>query len=762
MKYRIFCLFFAVFGALTANCAESVTIILPKKASQAEKRAGAVLSHYLHKITRDPIETKETDSPNQAAGSLIFIGENKAFASFNLKSPGKLPDDAFQLEGKNGFFAISGGGADGCEFGVYSFLELLGCRRYSPRDSFFPEINPFRVPSKPAAVEVPAFAYRELHYESAMSPEWARWHKLKTQAQKKSEWGLFVHTFNTLCPQEQYFSQHPEYYGWNGSEYLPGQLCLSNDTVLQIVCANLAAKIAEKPEALYWSVSQNDNYDYCKCPRCQASDRKYGSPAGTLLQFVNAVAARFPQKIISTLAYQYTRQAPRGIKPAKNVSICLCSIECNRGASLETHPGNAGFVRDVELWSALTDRLMIWDYVVQFSSYLCPFPNWHTLQPNAQFFKKYGVNMLFEQGTGRDRSEFSEMRAYFLAKLMWNPDIAADSILRDFRTGYYGPMHDIVEKYINQMTLNLITQPGQPDLQIYGGPATYSNTFLSDAAQIEYWKLLDSVIMRVPEGSLWEKRSLEAVLPMIFVQVDKVKFSDFGNPCYDNDEKYWRICYLPYQWELAENFANMCQEAGIRQLDEKGLKPEAYVETIKDYMVNGRKVHLFAKNIYQNKELPYTTVLANPPSPKYAGGNIALLTDGRMGEKDYRYNWLGFEGTDFEAVLRMDDTVSQAHLPEIKQIKATFYQDQNSWIFFPDQITLEISYDGITFKPVQSIERTVEKDREKSILTVEKMLDKPEQVRAIRVRGHNIKKCPTWHVCNGNPCWIFIDEIEVR
>src|SRR5690606_374907 len=124
---------------------------------------------------------------------------------------------------------------------------------------------------------------------------------------------------------------------WDGKSVHPeAQLCLTNPDVLEIVCRNLQAAIDRNPEALYWSVSQNDNVNYCRCDKCAELDKKYaafapeekmysthggsGYPAlgmGSLLSFVNQVADRFPDKIIYTLAYQYSRVPPKGIVPRK-------------------------------------------------------------------------------------------------------------------------------------------------------------------------------------------------------------------------------------------------------------------------------------------------------------------------------------------------------------------------------------------------------------------------------------------------------------
>ena len=129
------------------------------------------------------------------------------------------------------------------------------------------------------------------------------------------------------------------------------------------------AAIKANPKAKYWSVSSNDNFGYCQCPACAAIDSLEGSPTGSVIRFVNQVAERFPDKIISTLAYQYSRAAPKVTKPRENVNIMFCNIECNRSQPIATDPSSASFRRDMEDWAALTDNILVWDYVIQFKKY---------------------------------------------------------------------------------------------------------------------------------------------------------------------------------------------------------------------------------------------------------------------------------------------------------------------------------------------------------------------------------------------------------
>ena len=71
--------------------------------------------------------------------------------------------------------------------------------------------------------------------------------------------------------------------------------------------------------ASIFSVSQNDTFNNCQCEQCKAVDDAEGSPAGSLLKFVNAVAESIekdhPKIRIDTLAYQYTRKPPKTIRP---------------------------------------------------------------------------------------------------------------------------------------------------------------------------------------------------------------------------------------------------------------------------------------------------------------------------------------------------------------------------------------------------------------------------------------------------------------
>jgi hypothetical protein len=365
------------------------------------------------------------------------------------------------------------------EHAIYYTLEhTFGIQFISAEETVIPKLT--RLKSLPYTIyeQVPAFEYREVFYGEARRTRYAESFFLTNEQgygtfETHPGWGLWVHTLHRLLPTETYFENHPEYYALRNGIRMKDQLCLSNPEVLSHVTNALQLEVNKRPKEKYWSVSQMDNYNYCECEKCAHIDKEEGSHAGSIIRFVNEVAKLFPDKVISTLAYQYSRSAPKITKPLSNVNIMLCTIEENRAKSLS----GSGFEKDLSDWSKITQNILIWDYVINFSHMVMPFPNWPTLQENIQLFKKYGVNMLFEQGYNQASSEMQELRCFLLSKWMWDPTLDADSLTNLFLTNYYGNAGPIV-KEILEREINELQKSGKA-LTLYEPPVTHIKGFLS-------------------------------------------------------------------------------------------------------------------------------------------------------------------------------------------------------------------------------------------------------------------------------------------
>lgn len=428
----------------------SCTIVSQGGATEAEKHAARELAGHLAEITGHPVALKS--QPKEIPASAIIIGPGpiaqKLFPEVSLSA---LEGEEFVWRRKGGRVLLAGGRPRGTLYAVYRLLhDRAGVRWWTPWATTVPK-QPRLLLSGPLSRQAkPAFESRDPFWFHAFDRNWAARNctngfraDLDASRGGKIVYKGFVHTFFDMLPPAKHFDAHPEWYSEIGGRRVKdGQLCTTNPELRREIVRIVRQWLRESPEASIVSVSQNDWYRPCACPSCKAIDDAEGSHAGTMIALVNHVAEQiedeFPTVAVDTLAYQYTRRAPRTVRPRKNVIVRLCSIECNFAQPLE-HPSNQAFAQDIRDWSKLTDRLYVWDYTTDFPNYVMPFPNWFVLGPNVRFFANHGVKGLFEQGAYQSHgSEMAELRAWVLAQLLWNPDQDDGKLIDEFLTGYYG------------------------------------------------------------------------------------------------------------------------------------------------------------------------------------------------------------------------------------------------------------------------------------------------------------------------------------
>lgn len=261
------------------------------------------------------------------------------------------------------------------------------------------------------------------------------------------------HTLGTkFCSRDTYFKTHPEYFALRNGKRVPGQLCLTNPNVKDLVTGEVLELLKEKhdpeSELQIITLTQDDNEDFCRCPECTRIDQKYKSHAGTMLDFVNGIARTIKVKgyknvALDTFAYRYTRKPPIDIWPEDNVIIRLCTIECCFSHSFDDSSCkvNREFMKDLKGWSEICNRIYVWDYCTNFSFLTGIFPNFGVLQRDIQMLYENHVKGIYEEGNfSLDvcDTEFGELRAYLLTKLFQNPYCDYEKEMLDFLTVYYG------------------------------------------------------------------------------------------------------------------------------------------------------------------------------------------------------------------------------------------------------------------------------------------------------------------------------------
>lgn len=143
-------------------------------------------------------------------------------------------------------------------------------------------------------------------------------------------------------------------------------------------------------------------------------------------------------------------------------------------------------------------------------------------------------------------------------------------------------------------------------------------------------------------------------------------------------------------------------------------------------------------------------------SPLYTAGGDDGLIDNIRGKSNFGLGgWQGYWGTDFEAIVDLSE------VKEIREIGAGFLQATRAWIFFPTEVTFEISDDKVNFKPYGKIKNS-HPFHDETQITDDFMVKKTAKARYIRVKAKNFGKLPEWHLGYGGDAYIFIDEIIVK
>lgn len=527
---------------LAKNCKTRYSVWHDASCIESELFAAEELSRTLMQTTGANFALIDlTPRPDRT----LIVGSPESVKALGIDIDAEnLGCDGFIIRAVGNDIVIAGGRPRGTLYGVYDFLErFCGCRWYTPTVSKIPFVPELNIPDDLSIRDVPALEYRESFFRgNALDGPWAAHNRcnghmpdLYTHLGGQIKYFPFVHTFSSLISPDEYFDEHPEYFSMVDGKRIRErtQLCLTNPDVLALAKAKVRKWIKEHPEATIISVSQNDCYNPCTCPECRKLDEAEGSHAASLITFVNQIAEDiekdYPNIVIDTLAYQYTRVPPRTIRPRHNVCVRLCSIECcfahpldqcNEVMSCVNLQHGDSFQKDLEGWARVCDRLYIWDYVVNFRHMVMPFPNFDVLAPNIRYFIKNNVKGIFEEGSTSvwGKTEFIELRSWVVAKLLWNPDQDTGALVDDFIHGYYGHAADDVLEYYKLLHKRLHDSP-ETHFGIYDPPR---KEYLS-AEDIAYALDLLSRAKDAAENEMIRERVFEAELPMRYLSLMKAK-----------------------------------------------------------------------------------------------------------------------------------------------------------------------------------------------------------------------------------------------
>ena len=541
----------------------------------------------------------EVVSQGGANGSFIFLG--KTASAIDTSS---VKDDGYAIKSSGGNIYISGNYAldtdiadDGTANGIYSFLEdVLGCMFVRDDYSYVPKSSTVWLDDLDI-ISNPDFVWRRIYQYEVNQNDWSRRIKSNGTGVRNDEvgndanryWGTWCHSSFRFVDPDVYFEEHPEYFAVLGGERrrevynnMQPQLCLSAFVTIDgekkpaydIIKNKLAEYMAAHPEAVYWDFSINDGYHPCECEECAAAYEKYGSHAGLLLHLVNNLAKDFPDKYISTLAYQHMRTVPQGVKCESNVNIVIAPIQTSQLYSYKwgDNDSSAEGKKIIEDWAQVCDNLFIWDYTVNFHNLLLPYPNFSVQQSNLEFYKQNNVTGVFHQGSREQGDELACLRSYVLARQLWDIDADIESIIGKYLVVTYGDAAPYLAEYLDRLHESV---SHADNLDLYDRPEWHYFDYLSPSNLAKYDELTLAALDAVkddPQKTLFVKE--------IRVNVLYARMTAGGFDVVDKEEAF-------------EEFKPLVKELGIERHHE--IAPpyiDEYIDSVYPEYLKTQKIYL--------------------------------------------------------------------------------------------------------------------------------------------------------------------------
>lgn len=572
-------------GVNLANLA-NWDIIIAEDAPPSEIYAAEEFQSHFAQASgiRLPI-VRKTD-PATSGQRHIFIGSSRLLRASKVGfSTDEFEEEDFRIIVRDDNIAIAGmpqAGARGTLYGVYTFLEdYVGVRFLTVDHTYVPAIGTWRVVGPVDRFYHPPLRFRWSYYgETNRNPAFATRIRVNTVANEpklggKTGLNLINHSFFHYLPPQKYGKEHPEYFALvDGERKLEmggggPELCLTNPDVLRIVTDTILDALKKHPGMENISVSQNDNNKYCRCPQCAAIDEREGTPMGSLLTFVNAVAdevaKEYPDVMIGTLSYWYSRKPPKTIKPRPNVQIQLCSIEC-----CVLHPindpnckKNVQFCQDLANWGNMCRNISIWNYNTNFSNYLLPCPNLRVIEPNIRYFVANNAIGIFMQAAGNALgAELSDLRNYLMANLLWDPTKSGQNLIDEFLDLHYGCAAGPIRRFINLTHENALASGLHPNCfgraKDYAVDETIVQAGLDAFAEAMDLAENDAVRARVEKASICAYR---AAIEPIWYMKDKSKVDS---------------ALAERMKPLVKRFVDLCEKHGVTNASERsGIEAES-------------------------------------------------------------------------------------------------------------------------------------------------------------------------------------------
>ena len=429
---------------------------------------------------------------------LISVGDTPLAKKNGLKAElSEVGKQGYKIKTIDGKIFIYAATPIGVLNGVYGFLEKVVKYDYFYKDvmgyEYVPvlEVPDFDITEIPDIQErIVSQGYQDFEYSELRRFRMVKYREVFPDVQGA---GAFHNSFGYL-PPSKYLKEHPEWYSDNMHTMRAheGQLCYTargnkQSYALMVeeaakVLVNTLSSVKSNEIVMATNDAWLDWNENCTCPACTAEKEKYGSYAGSIIKFLNAVSEKAEQLFkaagnskadtfeVVFYAYHQTAVPPvtfqkdengrqaygKDGKPEfsyepemklnKHVNLVYARGWCPLAKGFY-HPTNRCYLDEVIAWQELNQKEMcLWTYDRYFDQggVFIPYNSFSSIKSLYKFAKEYKVRWLYNEACNDNQmgTAFTLLKGYLQSKLGWKTDLDVEMLERKFFNAMYGSQSD--------------------------------------------------------------------------------------------------------------------------------------------------------------------------------------------------------------------------------------------------------------------------------------------------------------------------------
>lgn len=466
------------------NSATDYQIIIPAGLNEKanERYAANELRLFFKEATGVELPIVEDNGLSyRENGKYFSIGENKVFQGAGIKKDSSLTYNGYQVVTKGENVFMVGHSSNGTINAVYEFLNQILDYEYFTFETYTLNKDVTEIPLPALDIKkTPDVIYQQFSHMAAYWNDDYRHRMLMNQdleiySNPERSTNGWIHNSFAWYPLDIYGPEGTEHHDkWYGANYQ--QLCYnahgdaSEYAAMQKVFVDTAMEmIRKKPEARILGFTHEDQNVWCTCDTCLAETTKYGTGAGSVIQFLNDAMAAVNAEIEKDpklkgntyeamfFAYNPTVNSPTkanadgtyspiddSVVMSKSVSVMIAPILSVFYLPYDD-PANETYYNSLMGWKACKGNLYLWNYDYSYASELVPFTLHNSAKQTKKIFLDAGLKGVFHETMFDTRvTAFREYSVYQQTRINWDVDVDLKALTEKYFNAVYGPAADLM------------------------------------------------------------------------------------------------------------------------------------------------------------------------------------------------------------------------------------------------------------------------------------------------------------------------------